>query len=108
MFTTATLHSRSLLASPTSSYNVRSENPMANSRRQFLDATSLSLAGIAAAISASAQDSTTPGAPPAFGTAPPVGPEVSFSTFAEAEKLVQVQLTASERIQAAGNWSKMM
>jgi Asp-tRNA(Asn)/Glu-tRNA(Gln) amidotransferase A subunit family amidase len=82
--------------------------PMAKSRRQFLAATSLSLASIAAAMSAKAQDPTTPGAPPAFGTAPAVGPEVSSSTFAEAEKLVQVQLTDSERTQAAGNWSKMM
>ena len=43
----------------------------------------------------------TPGAPPAFGTAPAVGPEVSAATFAEAEKLVQVQMTAPEREQAA-------
>ena len=42
--------------------------------------------------------------PPAFGTAPPVGPEVSPTTFAEAEKLMQVQLSAAERAQAAGNW----
>ena len=35
-----------------------------------------------------------PGAPPAFGTAPPVGPEVSPATFAQAEKLVEVELSA--------------
>jgi len=45
-----------------------------------------------------------PGTPPAFGTAPAVGPEVSPSTFAEAGKLVQVELTSAERVQAAGNW----
>lgn len=44
------------------------------------------------------------GTPPAFGTAPPVGPEVSAATFAEAEKLMRVELTAAERVQAAGNW----
>jgi Asp-tRNA(Asn)/Glu-tRNA(Gln) amidotransferase A subunit family amidase len=49
-----------------------------------------------------------PGSPPAFGTAPPVGPEVSAATFAEAEKLVQVELTAAERAQAAQNWRSSM
>ena len=44
------------------------------------------------------------GAPPAFGAAPPMGPDVSASTFAEAEKLVQFELTPAERSQAAGNW----
>ncbi len=43
-----------------------------------------------------------------FGTALPVGPEVSVATFAEAEKLVQVTLTPKDRAQAAGNWSKAM
>jgi Asp-tRNA(Asn)/Glu-tRNA(Gln) amidotransferase A subunit family amidase len=42
--------------------------------------------------------------PPAFGTGPAVGPEVTPPTLAEAEKLVQVQYTAAERAQAAGNW----
>ena len=32
--------------------------------------------------------------PPAFGTAPSTGPKVSAATFAEAEKLMQVKLTA--------------
>jgi Asp-tRNA(Asn)/Glu-tRNA(Gln) amidotransferase A subunit family amidase len=45
-----------------------------------------------------------PGAPSAFGTAPPVGPDVSPSTFAEAEKLVQVEMTAADRATAASNW----
>ena len=45
-----------------------------------------------------------PGTPPAFGTAAPVGPEVSAATFAEAQKLVMVELTAAERAQAAQNW----
>jgi Asp-tRNA(Asn)/Glu-tRNA(Gln) amidotransferase A subunit family amidase len=49
-----------------------------------------------------------PGTPPAFGTAPPVGPEISPATFAEAEKLVQVELTDGERQEAAGNWRSAM
>jgi Asp-tRNA(Asn)/Glu-tRNA(Gln) amidotransferase A subunit family amidase len=44
------------------------------------------------------------GAPPAFGTGPAVGPEVSPGTFAEAEKLVQVQMTEADRTQAASSW----
>ena len=49
-----------------------------------------------------------PGAPPAFGTAPDAGPPVSVSTFAEAEKLVQFELSPAERQSAAGNWRKSM
>jgi len=45
-----------------------------------------------------------PGAPPAFGTGPAVGPDVSPTTFAEAEKLVQVQLTTADRALAAQSW----
>ncbi len=48
------------------------------------------------------------GSPPVFGAAPAVGPEISPATVAEAEKLVQVQYTAAERVQAAGNWRVMM
>src|SRR5206468_7076786 len=48
------------------------------------------------------------GAPPAFGTAPPVGPDVSARTFAEAGKLLNVELTEAERNQAAANWRKSM
>ena len=50
----------------------------------------------------------TPGTPPAFGTAPAVGPEVSTATFAEAEKLLQATLTDKDREQAAGNWRQAM
>ena len=49
-----------------------------------------------------------PGAPPAFGAGPAVGPEVSTTTFAEAEKLVQFEMTAGERAVAAGSWRKTM
>jgi Asp-tRNA(Asn)/Glu-tRNA(Gln) amidotransferase A subunit family amidase len=83
---------------------------MSKSRRQFLAATSLTLLGAAAASLSKAQVSTDlpPGSPSAFGTAPPVGPEVTVSTFAEAEKLVQVELTAAERAMAAATWRQTM
>jgi Asp-tRNA(Asn)/Glu-tRNA(Gln) amidotransferase A subunit family amidase len=82
---------------------------MAKSRREFLTHGSLGLVGtvVGAEVLASAQPSTqepTPGAPPAFGTGPAVGPEVSPTTFAEAEKLVQVQLSNAERTLAAESW----
>ena len=46
--------------------------------------------------------------PTAFGTAPAAGPEVSSETFAEAEKLVQVQMSQAELDEAAGNWRNAM
>jgi len=55
-----------------------------------------------------ASPGATPGAPPAFGTAPDAGPVVSTATFAEAEKLVQFELSGSERETAAGNWRSSM
>jgi Asp-tRNA(Asn)/Glu-tRNA(Gln) amidotransferase A subunit family amidase len=86
---------------------------MSKSRRQFLTRTSLGLvaAAVAPVIPAaevngedSQQPTPPPGAPPAFGTGPAVGPEVSPTTFAEAEKLEQVQLTGPERNVAAESW----
>src|ERR1700686_5479437 len=84
---------------------------MAKSRREFLTHTSLGVAGaivgVGGEVLAEAQPPTqepTPGAPPAFGTGPAVGPEVSLTTFAEAEKLVQVQLSNAERAEAAASW----
>ena len=80
---------------------------MSKSRRQFLSQGSISIWGAALAFCSDAQQTSEPpppGAPPAFGTAPPVGPEVTPSTFAEAENLMQVRLTAAERSEAAGNW----
>ena len=84
---------------------------MSKSRREFLTQSSLVLIGAAAATYSNAQEPTqqpTPGAPPAFGTAPPVGPEVSAATIAEAEKLVQVEYTRAQQEQAAGNWRRSM
>ncbi len=61
-----------------------------------------------ASVSSGATPAATPGSPPAFGTAPEVGPVVSPATFAEAEKLMQFNLSPSEREQAAGNWRRSM
>ena len=84
---------------------------MSKSRREFLSQAPIALLG-AAAIASYGQDQKpaepTPGAPPAFGTAPPVGPEVSTETFAQAEKLVEVQFSQDELAQAAGNWRSAM
>ncbi|MBV9266456.1 MAG: amidase [Acidobacteriaceae bacterium] len=55
-----------------------------------------------------AQAPPPPGAPPAFATSPAVGPEVSGSTFTEAEKLMQVNLTRNECKQAADSWRESM
>ncbi len=83
---------------------------MSKSRRQFLTHAPLALLG--AAVASYGQDQKPaepqPGAPPAFGTAPPVGPEVSPATFAQAEKLVEIELSSEELAQAAGNWRSAM
>src|SRR5215472_16995151 len=83
---------------------------MPKSRRQFLAATSLGVLGAAAAYTSRAQNPSElpPASPSAFGTSPAVGPEVTPTTFAEAEKLVQVQLTEGERSMAAATWRKTM
>jgi Asp-tRNA(Asn)/Glu-tRNA(Gln) amidotransferase A subunit family amidase len=91
---------------------------MAKSRREFITNTSLGLLGVAvlgtdqAQAQSQSQSQTPPpkppeppaGMPPAFGTAPAVGPEVSPLTFSEAEKLVQVEMNEAERAQAASSW----
>src|SRR3984957_9483760 len=88
---------------------------MARSRRQFLVETSLATLGAMAVLRAHAQNPTgqnpadlPPGTPPAFGTGPAVGPEVSTTTFVEAEKLVQFEMNAGERDVAAASWPKTM
>ena len=83
---------------------------MTKSRRQFLTTTSLGVLGTAVALRGQVQNPANlpPGAPPAFGTAPPVGPEVLPATFAESEKLLQFELTESERAMAAASWPKTM
>ncbi|HTW56727.1 MAG TPA: amidase [Terriglobales bacterium] len=82
---------------------------MAKSRREFLTTTSLGLLAATAFYGQSQEPSTLPpGAPPAFGTGPAVGPEVSVSTFAEAEKLVQFPLRPDERAMAAASWRRAL
>lgn len=95
-------------------------------RRQFLIKAQLGvLAAASAGLSASNPDQAfaqtspptvpatpatpaTPGAPPTFGTLPAFGPEVGAVTFAEAEKLTQVTMTAAEREMAANSWRTSM
>jgi Asp-tRNA(Asn)/Glu-tRNA(Gln) amidotransferase A subunit family amidase len=84
---------------------------MAKTRREFLAESAVGLAAAAASAagvaSAEAQDpgqQQPAGAPPAFGTGPGVGPQVSVVTFTEAEKLVQIELTKPQLEMAASSW----
>jgi Asp-tRNA(Asn)/Glu-tRNA(Gln) amidotransferase A subunit family amidase len=83
---------------------------MSKSRREFLTLSSLGALAAAAAFRAQAQNPSNlpPGAPPAFGTGPAFGPEVSATTFAEAEKLVQFSLRNDERAMAASTWRRTL
>ena len=87
---------------------------MPRNRREFLALSAVGLVSVAIDPLAGAQappsqtPPMTPGAPPAFGTATPVGPEVSAATFAEAEKLVDIKMTAADLETAAGNWRMQM
>jgi len=82
-------------------------------RRQFLINAPLGLLAVAGVAKADPQNSTTPtnppslstpGAPPTFGATPAVGPDVTPATFAEAEKLMQVNYKPAERAMMAGSW----
>ena len=92
-----------------------------NTRRQFLITAPLGVLFAAGACRNETPPSTsqstpaappgspsTPGAPPTFGTGAGSGPAVSPSTFAEAEKLMQVTMTQPERQQAADSWRKSL
>ena len=87
-----------------------------NTRRQFLITAPVGLLGALSACrqggpadqKAAAPDAGTPGAPPAFNTSPPVGPEVTTTTFAEAEKLVQWQTTDAKRKMMVESWRTSM
>ena len=84
---------------------------MPKSRREFLSQSALGLAAsalVSPEALSQAPTPSTPGAPPAFGTAPAAGPEVSVATFTEAEKLVQIEMTQPDLAQAAGNWRVAM
>ncbi len=83
---------------------------MSKSRRQFLSRASIGVVAAASACRKAAPEpaEAPPGAPPAFGTAPAVGPEVSPATFAQGEKLVQVELSAPDREMAAASWRRTL
>ena len=92
-----------------------------NSRRQFLITAPLGVLAATTACSNEPSTSSTtqaPGAggaapapagmPPAFGTGPVTGPEVTPATFAEAEKLVQVTMRPLDREVAAHAWPRSL
>jgi Asp-tRNA(Asn)/Glu-tRNA(Gln) amidotransferase A subunit family amidase len=90
-----------------------------NTRRQFLITAPLGAIGAAVACRGGEQTApasapppvatpATPGAPPTFGTGPATGPPVSTTTFAEAERLAQVSMSASERQMAAASWQRTL
>src|SRR5579863_8821243 len=83
---------------------------MSESRRQFLKYSSLAMMSAAAGCGGnpSKPAGETPGAPPAFGTSPPSGPEVSTGTFVEAEKLAQIEMTQKDLDLAARTWRENM
>ena len=86
---------------------------MPKTRRDFLASAAAGAVGLATSARGEAQappPRPTPaaGTPPAFGTGPAVGPEVTAETFAEAEKLVRVSLSPKERAEAALNWRQAM
>jgi len=77
-------------------------------RRRFLVTAPLGLLAASQVSLGASSETPPPGAPPTFGTAPPVGPEVAPATFAEAEKLMQVSMTDAQRQMAAQSWSTSM
>ncbi len=87
---------------------------MKSSRRLFLTNASLGVVGAtlgyeaAQAQSSAAGSTPPPGAPSAFATSPPAGPEVAAASFLEAEKLMQVHLSPQEAHEAAGSWREAM
>ncbi len=88
---------------------------MPTSRREFLTRTSLGVLGAAGVCHgfvehgfAQSGRKLPPGSPGAFGAGPAVGPEVSTTTFAQAEKLVQFPLSDAERAQAAASWRRTL
>ncbi len=86
---------------------------MAKSRREFLAKSSMGLMAAALTTKASAGQTpaaqapvATPGAPPTFVSATPVGPAISVDTLTQAEKLVQVEMTPKDLAQAAASWQQ--
>ena len=96
---------------------------MPDSRRDFLKGASAGLLATAAgchrepavtphpttpAASATPAAEVPAGMPPAFGTAPAVGPHVSEITFLESSRLVQITMPEADRALAASNWRSSM
>jgi Asp-tRNA(Asn)/Glu-tRNA(Gln) amidotransferase A subunit family amidase len=86
-----------------------------NTRRQFLIKAPLGFLVASAACTDTAPAtsqapplSSTAGAPPTFGPGAGAGPVVTPETFAEAEKLMQLEMTPDERRQAAASWRQSM
>lgn len=85
-----------------------------NTRRQFLIRAPLAALVAASACRTESPSSnsqsapTTAGAPPTWGTGPGAGPPVTTDTFAEAEKLMQINMTPAERQQAADSWRQLL
>jgi Asp-tRNA(Asn)/Glu-tRNA(Gln) amidotransferase A subunit family amidase len=84
-----------------------------NTRRRFL--ITAPLGALAASVASESEPRSTggsapatPGAPPTFGTGPVSGPAVAPATFAEAEKLAQVTMSAAQREMAAASWQRSM
>src|SRR4051794_34255991 len=102
---------------PNDSHRSTPQPPAMNTRRHFLIQAPVALLGAVAACRVDEQKpdaggtttaTPTPGAPPAFNTAPPVGPEVSPATFGEAEKLFQLRMTDAQRQMMAKSWRTSM
>ena len=93
--------------------NFKEGERVSKSRREFVVA-SAALLGAGAVVEQSAAQAPPPagnlpsGSPPVFGTAAGVGPNVTPATFAATEKLLQIEMSAQERAQAAGNWRDAM
>ena len=83
---------------------------MSKSRREFLATSCATFLGSVATAGEqpAPQTPTPPGSPPVVGGAAPVGPQVDATTFAAAQKLVQIELTNAQREQAAQNWRSSM
>jgi len=83
-----------------------------NTRRQFLIRAPLGLLVAASACRTGAPSTssqpTTAGAPPTWGTGAGAGPPVTTTTFEEAEKLMQITMSAAERQQAADSWRQLL
>lgn len=90
-----------------------------NTRRQFLIRAPLGILGAAAACrgaenatpsaaSGASGGAAPAGAPPAFGTSPLTGPEVTPATFAEAAKLARVTHSDGEREMMAESWRRTL